>query len=77
MAKQELKVELFDECIGEIQRQTEGQRLALQDAQHGFVESRREEVRLQELSMKKGSQKYSNPKYARNGRNEKSSRTAS
>ena len=33
--------------------QTEEQRLALQDAQHGFVESRREQVRLQdELSMK-------------------------
>ena len=26
---------------------------------------------------KRGSQKYSNPKYARNGRNEKGSRTAS
>ena len=34
-------------------RQTEAQRLALQDAENGFVESRREQVRLQEdLSMK-------------------------
>ena len=34
-------------------RQTEEQRLALQDAQYGFVESRREQVRHQEeLSMK-------------------------
>ena len=42
------------ECIGELQRQTEAQRLALQDAQYGFVESRREPARLQEeLSMKK------------------------
>ena len=31
-----------------LQRQTEGQRLALQDAQYGFVESRREQVRPQE-----------------------------
>ena len=31
-----------------------GKDVALQDAQHGFVESRREEVRLQYLSMKKG-----------------------
>ena len=31
-----------DKCIGELQRQTEEQRLALQDAQYGFVESRRE-----------------------------------
>ena len=38
--------------IGELQRQTEEQRLALQDAQYGFVESRREQVQLpMELSM--------------------------
>ena len=43
----------ISECIGELQQQTEKQRLALQDAQYGFVESRREQVRLQaELSMK-------------------------
>ena len=53
LAKQELHVESLNKCIGEQQRQTEGQRLALQDAQCGFVESRREQVRLQEeLSMK-------------------------
>ena len=38
----------LNKCIGEIQRQTEKQRLALLDAQCGFVESRREQVRLQE-----------------------------
>ena len=39
--------------ISELQRQTEEQILALQYAQYGFVESRREQVRLQEeLSMK-------------------------
>ena len=53
LAKQKLHVESLNKCIGELQRQTEEQRLALQDAQNGFVESRREQVRLQEeLSMK-------------------------
>ena len=52
LAKQELHVESLSKCIGELQRQTEEQRLALQDAQYGFGESRREQVRLQEeLSM--------------------------
>ena len=54
LAKQELHVESLNKCIGELQRQMEEQRLALQDAQYGFVESGREQVRLQEqLSMKK------------------------
>ena len=48
LAKQELHVESLNKCIGEVQRQTEEQRLAFQDAQYGFVESRREQVRLQE-----------------------------
>ena len=53
LAKQELHVESLNKCIGELQRQTEAQRLALQDAQYGFVETRREPARLQEeLSMK-------------------------
>ena len=53
LAKQELHVESLNKCIGEPHRQTEDQTLALQDAQCGFVESRREQVRLQEeLSMK-------------------------
>ena len=53
LAKQELHVESLGKCIGELQRQTEEQRLALQDAECGFVESRREQVQLQEeLSMK-------------------------
>ena len=52
LAKQELHVESLNEWIGELQ-QTEAQRLALQDAQFGFVESGRKQVRLQEaLSMK-------------------------
>ena len=53
LEKQELHVESLNKCIGEPQRQTEEQRLALKDAQYGFVESRREQVRQQEgLSMK-------------------------
>ena len=53
LAKQELHVESLNKCIGELQRQTEEQRPASQDAQYGFVESVREQVRLQEkMSMK-------------------------
>ena len=48
LAKQELHVESLNKCISEQQRQTEEQRLALQDAQYGFVESGREQVRLQD-----------------------------
>ena len=48
LAKQELHVESLNKCITELQRQTEEQRLALQEAQHGFVESRRQQIRLQE-----------------------------
>ena len=48
LAKQELHVESLNRCIGELQRQTEDQRLALQDAQYGIVESGREQVRQQE-----------------------------
>ena len=44
LPKQELHVESLNECISELQRQTEEQRLTLQDAQCGFVESGREQV---------------------------------
>ena len=37
LAKQELHVESLNKCVGELQRQTEEQRLALQDAPYGFV----------------------------------------
>ena len=53
LAKQELHVRSLIKCIGEPEQRTEEHKLALQDAQYGFVESRREQVRLQEeLSMK-------------------------
>ena len=59
IVKQEHQVE---SCITELQQQTDAQRFELQDAQRGFIESRREQVRLQE-----------DPKHARNGRIGKSS----
>ena len=53
LVKQELQVESLNNCISVLQQQAYAQRLELQDAQHGYVESRREQVRLQEkLSMK-------------------------
>ena len=40
-------------CMNELQQQAYTQRLEVQDAQHGYIESRREKVRLQEeLTMK-------------------------
>ena len=51
--KQELQVESLNNCISELLQQVHAQRLELQDAEHGYVESRREQVRLQEeFSMK-------------------------
>ena len=53
LMKQEHKVESLHTCIHELQQQTYVQRLELEDAHHGYVESGREQVRLQEdLSMK-------------------------
>ena len=80
LAKQELHIESLNKCIGELQRQTEAQRLASQDAQYGFVESRREPARLQEeliVHERKSSPKHSNPKHSRNGRDSESARTSS
>ena len=48
LMKQEHQVGSLNKCIGELQQQAYALRLALQDAQHGYVESRREQVRLQE-----------------------------
>ena len=46
--KQECKVNLPNTRIRELQRQAHSQRLELDDAHCGYVESRREQVRLQE-----------------------------
>ena len=51
--KQESQVESLNSCINELQQLAYAQRLEFQDAQHGYVESRREQCRVQdELSMK-------------------------
>ena len=53
LLKQEHQVGSLNNCISELQQQAYAQRLELQDDQHGYIESRREQVRLQEeLSMK-------------------------
>ena len=46
--KQEHKVLSLNKCIIDLQQQAYVQRLELQDAQHGCVEFRKEQVRLQE-----------------------------
>ena len=76
--KQEHQVGSLNSCIHELQQEDIARGLELRDAHHAFFESRREQVRLQEeLSMKgKSSSRYSDPKYARNGRNEESARTS-
>ena len=48
LMKQELKVDSLNTCSPELQRQTQSQRLELDDAHCGYEESRREQVRLQE-----------------------------
>ena len=53
LMKQEHQVESLNNCISELQQQAFAQRLELQDAQHGYIESRREQLRLQEeISLK-------------------------
>ena len=48
LMKQEHQAGSLNHCISDLQQQAYAQRLELQDAQHGYVESRREEVRSQE-----------------------------
>ena len=51
--KQEHQVGSLNNCISELQQQSFAQRLELQDAQHGYIEFRRGQLRRQEeLSMK-------------------------
>ena len=51
--REEHQVESFNSCVSELQQHAYAQRLELQDAQHGYIEPRREQVRLQEeLSLK-------------------------
>ena len=53
LKKQEHQVGSLNNCIDELQQQAHAQRLELEDTHHGYIESRREQFRLQEdLSMK-------------------------
>ena len=51
LTKQEHQVESLNSCINELQRQAYAQRLDLEDAHHGHIESRRAQSRLEELSV--------------------------
>ena len=53
LAKRELHVESLNRRIGDLQKRTEAQNSALQDVQNEFVESRREQTRLQEELLRK------------------------
>ena len=53
LMKQEYKKESLGTCLSELQQQAYAQRLELEDAHFAYVESRREQVRLQEESVMK------------------------
>ena len=53
LAKRELHVESLNKCIHDLQKRTEAQNRALHDVQNEFVESRREQTRLQEELLRK------------------------
>ena len=46
-------MESLNNCIHELQQQAYAQRLKLEDAHHGYIESRQEQVRVQEEFVKK------------------------
>ena len=48
--RQEHQIESINNCVSDLQQHAYAQRLELQGAQHGCIESRREQVRLQEES---------------------------
>ena len=74
LMKQELKVESPNNCISEFQQQAYAQRLEFENVHQGNVESRREQVRLQEelVVEEKSLSRHSDSRYARDGRNEES-----
>ena len=78
LMKQEHQVRSVNNCIGELQQQAYAQRLEVQDAPHGDVESRRTSSSTRRIIYEgNGSPRHSDPKYARIGRNEENSRTTS
>ena len=76
LMKQEHQVGSFNSCINELQQETYAQRLELQDAHHGFFSiSKRTITPARRIIYEgKSASRYSNPNYARNGRNEERSR---
>ena len=46
LMKHEHQMASLNNCIEELLQQADAQRLELQDAQHGYIECRREQVRL-------------------------------
>ena len=64
----------LNNCISELQQQACAQRLELQDA---WISTRTSSSTRRFFYEGKGSPRHSNPKHARNGRNEESSRTTS
>ena len=77
--KQEHQVGSLNNCIDELQQQAYAQRLELEDAHHGFFESRREQVRLQEELSVKEKMRFEKLRHGiyTDGRNEESSRITS
>ena len=53
LARREIHVESLNKCIDDLQKRTEVQDKASQDVQNEFVESRREQTRLQEELLRK------------------------
>ena len=80
LARKESHVESLNKCIDVSEKRTEAKNRALQEVQNEFVESRREQARLQvELIRKENacSSIYADSKYARIGEDEESASTTS
>ena len=62
--KQEHQVESLNSCINELQQEPCAERLELEDAHHGYIESRREQSRLQEeLIFNEGKKRFERLRY--------------
>ena len=69
--KQEHQMGSLNNLIDELQQQADAQRLELEDAHHGYVESRRERFRLQEELSMKEKKRFEKLRYGRYTRGEK------
>ena len=77
--KQEHQVESLSNCISELQQQIHAQRLEVQDTHNTDLLNLDENkfAYKKNIDEERSSPRYSNPKYARNGRTEERSRTSS